>query len=109
MSSTGVGSGANSPTGLGEPTGGETGGATHLSLIARDGDGSEVRHILDVAEMTTDVSTVTAAADTARSGWLLRTSEGDVPLFDLRSDPAANGGCLLIGRRGALRLALLVD
>lgn len=75
--------------------------------------------------MTTDPDLVRAAARAAWLGVGLRMGEDDeLPVFDLRAasvaggtaadraqEPAAGttGGCLLIGSRGPLRVALLVD
>jgi hypothetical protein len=95
---------------------------SRLSLVARTDDGSDERHILDVTEMTTDPQAVAAAAEAAWSGVRLKVREDDVPVFDLRAPEsvptavdagdqgsAAPHGCLLIGQRGGLRVALLVD
>ena len=91
--------------------------APHLTLVVRSTDGADERHVLDVAVMTTDPARLAKAAEAARSGERLDVDgEADgagIAVFDLRSpghDSApASGGCRLIGRRGPVRVALLVD
>ena len=93
-----------------------------LSLVIRSADGAENRHILDVTSMTSDAQLVSLAAEAAKSGGRLRLGDEELPVFDLRADEgdgpgdspaAADGeaprGSVVIGRRGAIRVALLLD
>jgi hypothetical protein len=88
-----------------------------LALVVRDRGSAETRHLLDVIEMITDVSTIAEAARCAREGSLLRRAERDVMVFDLRAGaraegtepPAAEGPCLLITERDGVRMALIVN
>ena len=93
-----------------------------LSLVIRSADGAENRHVLDETSMTSDAQLVGLAAEAAESGGRLRMGDEELPVFDLRADAvdgtggsraAAGGGaprgCVVIGRRGAIRVALLLD
>ena len=93
-----------------------------LSLVIRSADGAENRHVLDVTSMTTDAQVVGLAVRAANSGGTLRMGDEELPLFDLRAEAAvargdlsadapvgASSGCVVIGRRGAIRVALLLD
>ena len=93
-----------------------------LSLVLRSGDGREVRHLLDVTEAHAAGEEVRAAERAARDGTTLRLGGDELPVFDLRTpvadalaadgvsgDGAAPRGSIMIGRRGAMRVALLVD
>ena len=91
----------------------------------RSGDGADERRILDVGRMSTDPAELAAASAAAAAGDLLLLDGQEIPVFDLRAPTAgkpkdrrpgadvaagdAVSGCLLIGSRGGVRVALLVD
>jgi hypothetical protein len=85
----------------------------HRALVVRSADGADERHLLDVTEMTSDAGRIAGAAEAARTFTRLAVDGGEIPVFDLRAPGAGSapvlGGCLVIGRRGMLRVALLVD
>ena len=87
-----------------------------LELVVRKADGRggvEQVRLLEVERMTTDPEEIARASAAAEAGDLLVVDGRSVAVFDVRGvsgegGDAARTGCLLIGRRGGVEVALLV-
>ena len=80
----------------------------------RSDEGADERRILDVTRISTGPADLAAAGRAAAAGERLRLDDHEYPVFDLRAPPSGSDsertdGCLVLGQRGVLRVALIVD